>query len=90
MMHTGVDGSTCIFERKLVIAKLDLFKLNLPVSFATKRNIVNVSCVVSGIDASKDNLSAICIAVPHAEGEDRLFKKLLVYHAVERRRDVVY
>ena len=87
---TSIDSSTSVLQLKNVITKLDLLKLNLPVSLAANGNVVQLPIEGAFVDASENGFAAILLRRSQAEREDRLIQKTLVDHLVEWRGNVVH
>ena len=86
---TGVNGGASTLKLKNLVTKLDLLKLDFPISRTANWRILKLSSVGGVVNAAESRLSTILFGITNTEREDGLVKKLRIKHFVERGLDVV-
>lgn len=84
----GVEDGTSVLQLGSVVTDRDGQKVNLPVSLAAERDVLDLALVVGLVDTTEDDL-ALTLGVGQVEGEDGLVDELLLNHTVEGRHDVL-
>lgn len=85
---TSVKNGTGVLLLSNLVAESNRVEVDLPVSLAAERNVLDVALVVGLVNTTKDNL-ALTLLVGQVEGKDGLVQELLVDHLVEGGDDVV-
>lgn len=86
---TSVDGSTSALELENLVSELDLFELNLPVTLAPERNVINLALEVLLVNSTERGLGVVRFGVgAEVESKLRLVEETLVDEVVEGRDDV--
>lgn len=85
---TGVKNGTGVLLLSNLVAESNGVEVDLPVSLAAERNVLNIALVAGLVNTTKDNL-ALALLVSQVEGKDGVIQELLVDHLVEGGDDVV-
>lgn len=88
---TSVKDDSGVLKLGNVLAKGNGVKVYLPVGLSAERDLDQLSGVVALVNTTKGSLRGITffVAVAEVEGKDRLIKRLLVQHVIERRDNLV-
>ena len=86
---TRIDGRAGTLQLERLVAKRDLFELDLPVSLSPERDVIQLALERVLVDPSKDALAAVLFGRTEPEGEDGFVQQFLIDHVVKGGRDLV-
>ncbi len=86
--RAGIQDDTSVLELSNLVAESNGVKVDLPVSLAAERNVLNLARVVILVNTAKNGLAAL-ILLTKVKGKDSLVNELLVDHLVEGRDHLV-